>query len=85
MKRLLLILLLTPAFLCPAYAQEPGAMELFEAEKMESGLSREEAEISGELRYGAYDVGGAMKRLWGAFREKLTAELHAGLGLRRVS
>jgi len=80
MKRILLILLLTPAFLCPAYAQEPGVMELFEAEKMESGLSREEAEIGGELRYGDYDVGGAMKRLWNAFREKLTAELHTGLG-----
>jgi len=82
MRRILLILLLVPAFLCPAYAQEPdsAAMDIFGAEKMQSGLSREEKEISGPLGGGSYDVGGAMKRLWHGFCERMLAELHVGLG-----
>ena len=40
MKRILIILLLIPAFLCRAYAEGPDqtAMEIFEAGQMENGF-----------------------------------------------
>lgn len=82
MKRILLILLLIPAFLGHAYAEEPErqAMQVFEANKMETGLSEEEAQISGRLGTGIYDVGAALKRLWAFFREKLQDALRENLG-----
>ena len=82
MKRILLILLLIPAFLCRAYAEEPDqtAMEIFEAGQMENGLNQEETEISGSLGSGTYDVRSAMDRLWRYFLNRFASELRAGFG-----
>lgn len=86
MKQLLCVLFVIPLFFCKAHAQEPApnAMDIFDTESMQSGLSEEEAEIGGELSYGTYDVSAAMTRLWRSVLEKLRAEVHAGLGFAAV-
>ena len=82
MKRLLILILLIPAFIGQACAEDLGgqAMDIFNADAMESGLSEEEAEISGSVRLERYDPGAALSRLWSAFVEKLRAELRESLG-----
>ena len=81
MRQVLCVLFLIPLFFCKAHAQEPvpNAMDIFETEIMERGLSEEEAEIGGELRYGVYDVGAAMSRLWRSVLEKFRMQVHTGL------
>ena len=83
MKRLLFLFLLLPLFACSAYAEEPGriAMETYNVQALENGLSDEEAAISGKLRYGSYDTASALFRLWNAFLERLRTELRAGFGI----
>ena len=82
MKRLLLLLLLLPLFTGQAHAEDLAAraMEVFDARGMESGLSKEESEISGELDTGRYDAGAALTRLGRAFLARLRSELAKSLG-----
>lgn len=82
MRQLLCVFLLLPLLFCKAHAQEPisDAMDIFDAGIMERGLSEEEAEISGELGYGDYNISGALVRLWRSVLERLKTELRAGLG-----
>ena len=82
MKKILLILLMAPAFICSAYAQSipEEATYIFEVNRLEDGLSEEEKEISGNLSLdGSYDVGGAAGRLWKSFLSRLVNELKANL------
>ena len=82
MKRLLILLLIIPAFVGRAYAEDFGAsvMDIFDAKEMESGLSKEEAEISGSVSFERYDAGAALSRLARAFADKLRGELRSSLG-----
>ena len=82
MKQLACVLLLIPLIFSKAHAQDltPNAMDVFDVEIMERGLSEEEAKISGKPGDGVYDMGAALTRLWRGVFEKLKTEMHAGLG-----
>ena len=82
MKRLLILMLILPAFIGRAYAEDLGesALDAFDAKAMERALSEEEAAISGEVGLERYDAGAALSRLWRAFAERLRAELRSSLG-----
>lgn len=82
MKRFLILLLIMPCFFLKAGAEglTEGSAEIFETSRLESGLRDEELEISGHPSIdGSYDVGGAARRLWNSFVEKLWEELRANL------
>ena len=82
MKKIMLIMLLLPAFFGKAYADGPTgqALQIFEAGRMEAGLNEEERDIGGEIEPGTYDVASALSRLWCAFGKKLKEQVHAELG-----
>ncbi len=82
MRRLLILIIILPAFIGRAYAEDfdAAAMEIFGAEAMERSLSGEEAEISGRLALERYDVGAAMSRLGRAFVGRLREEIRSSLG-----
>ena len=67
MKKLLLILLLSPLFFTACYAEglEEQAAELMGTDALEQALTPEERQIGGTLRLdGLYDTAGALDRLW---------------------
>ena len=67
MKKLLLILLLSPLFFTVCYAEglEEQAAELMGTDALEQALTPEERQIGGTLRLdGLYDTAGALDRLW---------------------
>ena len=83
-KRLVLIfiVILFPIFVQPAHAEDIYAetSEELGADKLDDMLSKDEKEISGELRLdGSYDAGGALARLLKSFVAKLVAELKGNL------
>ena len=82
MKRLLILILILPAFIGRAYAEDLGmsAMHAFDAEAVERTLSEEESEISGGVAAEHYDAGAALKRLGRAFADRIRAELKENLG-----
>ena len=82
MKRLLILILILPAFIGRAYAEDLGesALDAFDAKAMERALSEEEAAISGSVGLERYDAGAALSRLWRAFADRLRAELRSSLG-----
>jgi len=77
-KTILILILLIPLFVCPAYAQniyeETAALTGVEA--MEGALDDDARQISGGLKTdGSYDVKAALGRLWKSFIERLRDEL----------
>ena len=82
MKRLLILIVILPAFIGRAYAEDLGesALDAFDAKAMERALSEEEAAISGSVGLERYDAGAALSRLWRAFADRLRAELRSSLG-----
>ena len=82
MKKILIILILLPAFWGHASAEglADKAFEIFETEKMEQGLGEDELAISGRLETERFEVLPALRRLWEAFLSKLKAYLRDNLG-----
>ncbi len=82
MRRVLLILLLLPLFCGRAWAEEPlsRALEIFDAEAMQSGLSGEERAIGESLGPDASGTATALSRLWQDFCGKLRESLRAEFG-----
>ena len=81
-KRILIFLLIMPCFFLRAYADDllEYSAEIFETDRLESGLSEEEKSISGSPKLdGSYDVGGAIRRLWNSFIHKAYDELRSNL------
>lgn len=70
MKKLFLILILTPIFISGAFAENIGEQtkNVLEVDEIERALPEEGKEITGELRIdGGYDVRGALERLASEF------------------
>ena len=82
MKKLILILLLIPFFITPAYADSPydQAAEEFGVGILEQGLTEGERNITGPVSIdGAYDTGGALYRILEELISHIKAELKDNL------
>lgn len=79
MRRILILVFLIPAFFGKAYAEEPEAARIFDAARMQSGLSDSELAVSGEPGAGQYDAASSLMRLFRYFSGRLLEELRANL------
>ncbi|MBQ9687187.1 MAG: hypothetical protein IJV41_11710 [Oscillospiraceae bacterium] len=82
MRKLILILLLIPWFVTPAYADFPyeQAAEEFGTGAMEQGLTEGERSVTGSLQLdGRYDVDGALHRLVKALIENVKSEIRRNI------
>lgn len=81
MKKILIMLIILPAFLGRAWAEEIDgqALEIFESGKMEQGLNEEELAIIGGTGPEQFDAFPALSRLWNAFLTEMQNRLRENL------
>ena len=82
MKKILIMLVILPAFFGCAWAEEIDgqALEIFESGKMEQGLKEHELEIIGSIEPAQFDAFPALSRLWNAFLSEIQNRLRENLG-----
>ena len=82
MKKILIMLVILPAFFGCAWAEEIDgqALEIFESGKMEQGLKEHELEIIGSVEPAQFDAFPALSRLWNAFLSEIQNRLRENLG-----
>ena len=79
MKKILIMLVILPAFFGCAWAEEIDgqALEIFESGKMEQGLKEHELEIIGSVEPAQFDAFPALSRLWNAFLSEIQNQLRS--------
>ena len=82
MKKILIMLVILPAFFGCAWAEEIDgqALEIFESGKMEQGLNEKELAIIGGIEPEQFDAFPALSRLWNAFLTEIQNRLRENLG-----
>ncbi len=78
MKKLILVLLLSPLFVTVCHAENlyGQVADLSGAQELEDALPQEAGEISGQLVFnGFYDANGALKRLWASMLAELKRQI----------